>query len=440
MMAHEAAEHRPMLEVLRNAPRPVWVLIAGTFVNRIGSYFSTFVVLFLAERGFGASVLPFVLGAIGVSAIAGSLVGGRLADAVGRKRALVASMVASAIALAVLSLATGQVAIVLAVCAVAACTQSYLPSAAALLVDHSAPVDRVALFALFRVALNLGAALGPLLAALATTSYDILFIADSATCALFAVLLIAGLSTDVPARAKPAVAGDDAGLGAAAGAGRRGLRAILSRGDRTPRTPAVVALCVAISGVTLIYSQHTSTLPLQLTADGMSASFYGLLLACNGFLVVVFELPLASLTRRFTPHRPMIAGALMMSVGMALSGLLPGAVAVLAAVALWSLGEMVLTPVVSSAIAALSAPDRIARDQALLSSAQTAGFCLGPVVGVAAFNGVHVLPWIGCLAIGAGVASLIALSHRLASAPKRSLDPLPAATAASTPTPSVAHV
>lgn len=43
-----------------------------------------------------------------------------------------------------------------AVCVVALCTQSYVPAASALPVDHTVPADRVPLFALFRVALNLG--------------------------------------------------------------------------------------------------------------------------------------------------------------------------------------------------------------------------------------------------------------------------------------------
>jgi MFS family permease len=208
------------------------------------------------------------------------------------------------------------------------------------------------------------------------------------------------------------------------------------------RRRAVDRGLLAIAGVTLVYAQHTSTLPLDLAAGGMSTSFYALLLAFNGLLVVVGELPLASLTRRYAPHRPMIVGALLMSVGMALSGLLPSAFAVLAAVALWSLGEMVLTPVASSAVAAMSPPDRIARDQGRLAAAQMLGFCVGPVVGVLAFASDPVLPWLGCLAIGAASAVAIAAAQRLASrdsglAPDpEQLESVPVAGGA---TPSVTH-
>jgi predicted MFS family arabinose efflux permease len=436
-MAHRdavPAEHRPMLQVLRTAPRPVWVLIAGTFVNRVGSYFSTFVVLFLTERGFSASSLPLVLAAIGVGAMAGSLAGGWLADTIGRKRSLVTSMTASALALMALALVSGQLAIVAAVCVVAICTQSYIPAAAALLVDHSAPADRVPLFALFRVALNVGAALGPLFAALvASSSYDLLFLIDSATCMLFAGLLLGGLPAE-RSRRRP--------RGARGLRGLRGLRVkpFAGRPRGGERAPGVALLCVAIAGVTMVYAQHTSSLPLDLTAGGMTIGFYALLLTCNGLLVVIGELPLASLTRRAQPHRPMVAGALMMGVGMALCGLLPGAVAILAAVALWSLGEMVLTPVANSAMAALSRPDRIARDQGRLAAAQTLGFVTGPIVGVLAYGWNPLLPWLGCLAIGAGSAATIWMAHQLAHRSRAEpVDELPAAPAAANVTPTVAH-
>jgi len=416
-----APVHRPMLQVLRHAPRPVWVLIAGTFVNRAGSYFSTFVVLFLTERGFGAGALPLVLAAVGVSAIAGSMLGGWLADRIGRKRTIVCSMSASALALGALALVSGHVAVVAVVCIVALCTQAYLPAASALLVDHTAPHDRVALFALFRVALNLGAALGPLIVVFGSASYDALFVIDGATCLLFAMLLTAGLPTEA----------------GAAGGDQARLR------DPSPRTAVrlpgggslpVLLLCLGITGVTLVYAQHTSTLPLQLTANGMSAQFYGLLLAVNGLLVVVCELPLASVTRRYEPTRPILAGALLITTGMALSGLLSTPAAILAAVAMWSFGEMVLNPVVSSAVAALSAPDRVARDQAWIASSHTIGFCVGPVLGVLVYAGDPQLTWVACLAIGAASALAIRLarvtSRARESARRSPRIALPAATGA----------
>ena len=401
--------HRPVLKVLRSAPRAVWVLIIGVFVNRVGSYFSTFVVLFLTAKGFAVAALPGVLVAIGISGMAGSLVGGWLADVVGRKRSLVTSMVASALGLAALSVVTSHVAVVVAVCVVALCTASYLPAAAALLVDYTAPEDRVPIFAFFRVALNLGAAVGPLAAGLiATTSYGALFVVDAATCLAFAVLLLAGL----PSPAKPSPATSDGGTVPEEG----GIPSAAPSSSRAAGRVPVLVLCMGVLCVAMAYAQHSSTLPLQLADRGFSPGLYGLVLAANGLLVILCELPLSSLTRRYPWNVPMLAGALLITFGMALSGLVAAPVAVLAAVGVWSFGEMLLTPVASSAVAALSPPDRIGRYQALLSTTQGLGFSLGPAIGILAFSRGEQLPWLGCALVGVAAVALIELARRRAAA------------------------
>jgi hypothetical protein len=99
---------------------------------------------------------------------------------------------------------------------------------------------------------------------------------------------------------------------------------------------------------------------------------------------------------------------------------------------------MVLSPVANSAVAALSPPDRIARDQGRLAAAQTFGFCLGPVVGVLAYNANSPLPWLGCLAIGAASAAAIAIAPRLARRTGAAPAQAPVAVVAATATPATA--
>ena len=368
--APTGTRHPSVLSVLRHAPRPVWVLVLGVFVNRCGSFFSMFVVLFLTDQGFTTAELPPVLIGVAAASMAGSLAGGWLADRVGRKASLIISMAASGLSLAALSVTAPGWQTVLAVCSVGLFTQSYIPAASALIVDQSAPQDRVPVFALFRLALNVGAAVGPVLAGLlAASSYAVLFAVDSGTCLLFAVLLAVGLpaSTRSPRRSELKTttteqvhAGDAAGV----------------RG--TDSSTGVVALCLALFLVALVYAQYNSTLPLRLVADDMSPRFYANLLAFNAVLVIALELPLSGLTRRLKPRLPLTAGALLISLGMGLSGVLDGVGPILAAVAMWSVGEVLLAPVANAAVADLSPHDKVGRYQGLLSTAQALGFLPWP--------------------------------------------------------------
>lgn len=394
-------EQRPMLTVLRTSPRPIWVLLAGVLINRIGAYFAIFATLFLTSAGFEVSSLPAILAGLAAAAMLGSLAGGLLADRLPRRTALVASAAASAVSLTFLALAQAPAAVIAAVCLAGFCTQSYVPAASALLVDHTRPEDRVPVFALFRLALNVGAALGPLIAGiLASWSYQALFFVDAGTSAAFAILLLVALPRHAaaPAAVEDAAPEPDAPAAAPQGARSRA---------------AVPLLLLALFGIAVVYAQAASTLPLHLADLGHAPSLFGALLALNAVLVIAAELPLSSFTRRQAWPVPLALGAILIAAGMT-AGLALGAGSVLiAAVLIWTTGEMLLAPVAGSAMAELAPAHAVARYQSYLSTAQTLGFTLGPVAGTLVYaHSSSALP-IACAAVGMACAMLILGVRRL---------------------------
>ena len=422
--------HRPVILVARQTPRPVKVLVAGVFVNRVGSFFSTFATLFLAARGFSGNALAGALVAIAVAGMLGSWGGGRLAERFGNSRLIVASMVASSAALVLLALARGMVQVALVASLVAVAAQAYVPAASTLLAEHSAPEDRVPVFAFFRLALNLGSALGPLLAGLlALQSYTLLFLLDAATCGLCAVVLHWGARSagagPRPSMAEPPVPGADlpvtvpvpvpvpapvpvrvpdssgpvsVSVAVAAPVRDRDVGAGSGAGDGEGsqerwRTRRVRLLCVLLFAVAAVYVQHQSTLPLQLAAAGLPPTFYGVLLSINGFVVLAGEIPVSTVTRRLPWRIPLAVGVTVMAAGLSLAGLLGPRGAVVAAFVLFTIGEMIFAPVANAAVADLAPPARLARYQGWLATAQGAGFTVGPVVGVALWNSIGRALW-----------------------------------------------
>ena len=379
----DAPVSRPVLQVVRQAPRAVLVLTFGAFVSRLGSFFSTFATLFLTEWGLSAQSVAPVLICVGVAGVLGSLVGGWLVDRFGHRATLVVSMSASSAAVALLINADRPTMLVVAVCLISFWTNSYTPAASALLIDNSDPIDRVPIFAFFRMALNLGAALGPLLAGvLASRSYSLLFAVEAVAYALCGLIFLWGL----PSRQ---------GAGAS---GRREERAVQDR----PPSPAagwshlrVWALCTLLCGVAAIYAQYQSTLPLQLVTNDFTVTFYGALLALNGFLVIGGELPISSLTRRLPWALPLVVGVAAMAAGLVLAASSTAAYVVVAAFVLFTVGEMVFAPVANAAVAELSPAGAAARCQGLLATAQSLGFTLGPAIGISIYALSDVLLWAG---------------------------------------------
>ncbi len=403
---------RSVLQVVLHTPRPVRILILGIFVSRTGSFFATFATLFLTDRGFAAKTLPAVLVAIGVAGMVGSLAGGWLADRIGHRSTLVLSMLASAAAVSILVASPTHSLIVLAVCLVSLCTQSYTPAASALLIVNTDPADRVPTFAFFRLALNVGAALGALIAGvLASRSYTELFAVEAVAYTACALVIFLGLRHARP-ESDP-VAAEEL-VERVAEAGEPPAAPAPSTAPPARHLPPWV-LCMLLFGVAAVYAQYQSTLPLQLVGHGYSTAFYGALLALNGVLVIAFELPISAVTRRLPWVLPIVAGVVLMAAGLVAAAVLTLTVVVVLGFIAFTAGEMAFAPVANAAVAELSPPGTEARYQGLLATAQSLGFSLGPAIGTSVFALSHDTLWWGTsittAALAAGIYTVWRISQ-----------------------------
>jgi len=166
---------------LRMLPRPAWILFLGTFLNKFGAFVVPFLALYLTSRGYTVGETGLAIGAYGVGNLFASLLGGHLADSLGRRKTIVLSMFSGAAMMMLLSQAHSlPVIIALAVLTGLTC-ESYRPASMALLTDLVRSDKRVTAFASLRMAFNAGFAFGPATAGfLAAYGYFWLFAGDAA--------------------------------------------------------------------------------------------------------------------------------------------------------------------------------------------------------------------------------------------------------------------
>lgn len=395
-------DRRFVLRVLMSAPRPVWVLVIGVFLNRSGAFFATFLTLFLQEIGFSLQQIPLILVVVGVAMPTGSMLGGWAADRFGRKTTLIGCTLMASGSFLVIGLAPGQFVALTGVFGAALFAQAYLPAASALLVDHTEERDRVPVFALFRLALNLGATLGPLLAA-AVSTYGIgpLFLVSSAAGVVFVLVLSLGLPSAVPP--------GTAGTAGDTGSGRSG---------RGTAEIGLVVFMAAVLCVTAVYAQYSSSVSLSV-ADDHGTRLYALMLTASGALIILCEIPLSSITRRLPWHIPVTIGTVLMAGGIALAGAFQSLLLIMIGVVVWTVGEMLYSPVVSSAVASLSPPERVGRYQGYLGTVQAAAFSLGPALGTWTYGTAPGALWVGCLVVGAIAAGAFLTAGRWARSSER---------------------
>jgi MFS family permease len=377
---------------VRSMPPAAWVLFAGSFVNRFGSFVLVFLVIWLTENGYSPAQAGAAVSAYGVGALGASLLGGYLADRIGRRNAIALSMLSAAATMLALSQADA-LPLVLGLSVLAGLpTELYRPASAALLADLVPSEQRVTAYALYRLAINLGFAAGPAVAGLlAERSFFLVFLGEAITSALFGIAALLFLPQGVRSQRHEEAPGEL-------------VRAI--RADRRFQLFLVASLLTAF-----VYFQAQGALPLHVVDQGFSFATFGALISLNGLVVVLLELPIAVVAQRY-PRRPVIAlGSALTGLGFALTAWATDVPLLALTVFIWTIGEIVSAPSSQAYVADLAPPHLRGRYQGAWGLTFGLGLILAPVLGTAIFAVSPTALWLSCGVLGL-VAALLVLGVR----------------------------
>jgi MFS family permease len=387
-------EHAGVLRTLRELPNPVKVLLFGVALNRMGSFVALFLVLYLTDIGYSPSKAGLVLTAFGVGTIAGSFIGGTVTGRFGPRRAIVGSMVLAGVSTAGLGFVDQYVPLLVISLAAGTFTQVYRPAASTLLAELTPPGRLVMASAATRLGLNVGASAGPLVGVwLSGYSYTGLFLVNAATNLGFAIVALLALP-DTGRGGTEAGASEKDGKSAEGGKNGGSYLDVL-------RDRKFLLVIVAMFLTAFTEAQYQAVLPLEIKDRGLSTALYGTVLALNGALVIIFELPLTRFTQKLPMHTMIAFGSLLIGGGLSLFGIGTGIWIFFAGTVVWTLGEIISAPSIV-AYPALAAPREQLRSRYIgaLTTAQTAGYAIGPSAGTTLFQYSGTAVWVMCAVLG----------------------------------------
>jgi MFS family permease len=372
----------------------VKALLVGTFVNRLGGFLQIFLVLYLTHRGFSAAKAGLALGAYGAGSVVGILAAGWTSDRAGPRLTIVASMVCASALLPTMLFLRDYLALLAVVAVLGAVSQAYRPASTSLLSELTPVSRQVMVFAMCRLAINLGTTAAPLIgAALLQVSYSLLFVGESVATLVFAVVAGVALppdrtSRDAERRREPA--SDDG-----APVPRQGYGALLR-----DRRYLLFLLAMFVNAV--VYLQCISALPLAVRGRGMSPTVYAGLLGINGLVVICCELLVTRQVQKHSARFAIVTGIALTAIGMTLYGPAWGLAGLAAATVVWTVGEVVGYPTLFYAYPAQAGPRHL-RGRYLGASNGLWGLAsaVGPVAGVTAWTNLGDRMWYGCGALGA---------------------------------------
>lgn len=422
-----------MLRNYLNLPRPVHLLCLGTFINRAGTFIIPFMTIYMREAlGAGDAFAPVAMGVFGLGSICGSITGGHLADRVGRRPVMLAALLGAAAILLLMSQLSSAAAFLVGVFFFSAVGDTYRPAASAMIADLTAPTQRSHAFALMYVSINLGFAIGPAVGGfIAEYSFQWLFFGDAATCALYAVIILFGIKETL-GRPTPAITPPAAETTAGEAAEpESGEAAAATTSDTTSNLPHVsfatairhmlrdttfLALCGASFFIALVYMQAMSTFPLYLNSLGFGPAQYGRIIALNGLLIVLGQLPLTNWMHGKHRGHLLITAAVLSAVGFGLKSVAFSELTFIGTVVIWTLGEMMQFPHLPPIVTELAPENMRARYMGVFGMSFSGAATIGAPLGglVLSYAGPTAL-WLGGATLALIAATLYAtIRHRIA--------------------------
>lgn len=377
--------HR-IAEIAAVAPRTYWYVWWGTLVNKLGGFVVPLLTIYLIKiRHVSVSEAGGVVSMFGAGSIAASLVGGHMADRIGRKVTLVLALFGGAAALTGLGFARDLTAITVMVGVLGLVAEQYRPAVQAIVADVVPPAQQVKAYGLLHWIINVGFAFAAIVGGLlAEVDFTILFVADAATMAIYGVIVL----VCVPETRPPAAP-----------------RAPGVRPSRPWLTDREFVVFVAITFGLALLPMQAIALSAHMTQQGFTPAAYGGVIAVNGVIIIALQPAISAWSARRDPTRILAVAAILYGTGFAMHGLAASVVFHAAAVAVWTLGEIFEAPTRSSVVAALAPRDARGRYQGALVMTFGAAYLVGPLIGTWTLqHGGPGTLWGACFVLGALVA------------------------------------
>lgn len=270
-------------------PGTVYALFAARLVNSMGYFVSPLLTLILTQKlGMDKAEAGRTVALLILTQAPCVLLGGRLADSLGRKKTLIFGSTAGAAMYLICGLGLTGKAMILCIILAADCVAVSVPSSEALLADLTRPEQRQSAYSLLYLGINIGAAISPIVGGLLFKNHlPLLFVLDAAT-SLAAVLIVA---VNVPEGFPRPHAG--------------GTENRISLPSALRRVPILAAFICLLFLYEFCYSQWSFMLPAQFgdRFSGDGARMYSVLASVNAVTVIVMTPLVTKLTGRLRPLR-----------------------------------------------------------------------------------------------------------------------------------------
>jgi MFS family permease len=352
-------------------PKPFWILMLGTFIDRLGGYLLfPFFALYITDRfEVGLTQVGILFAIFSIASAAGGMLGGALTDKFGRKTMLIYGLVISGASSLLMGIIDDINLFYAFAGVVGLVSNAGGPAQQAMIADLLPDEKRTEGYGMHRVVFNVSAAIGPAMGGFlaAGLGYMALFIADAVTSAITALIVYFNIPETKPKLQE----------------GQKEETVMESVGGYgiVLRDRAYMFFLFVTTLSTIVYVQMNTTMSVFLRDQhGIDANGYGLILALNATMVVFMQFWITRMIKGKPAMIIMTLGTLLYAVGFGMYGFGSTLLYFMFAMVVITVGEMLVAPVGSTLIARFSPEHMRGRYMAFFGFTWGIAFAIGPLV------------------------------------------------------------
>jgi predicted MFS family arabinose efflux permease len=267
---------KKIIKPYQGLSKEIWFMALTMLINRAGAMVVPFLSLYLTNfLEFSLENVGWIMSCYGFGSVAGVFIGGKLADKIGYYKVMYMSLLGTGLVFFAIQFITDFYSLCIGVFTLTIVADMFRPAVWVALDDYSGEDNRTRSVTLIRLAINLGFSMGPAIGGLLITymSYQSLFWVDGLTCIIAGLVILRFLrqKSQVPKEHKQT-----------------------SLPKLSPyKDGRYLIFWFAMFLIAFTFMQYFSTIPLYYSQRlGMDEDEIGLMLAMNGLLIFLLEMPI----------------------------------------------------------------------------------------------------------------------------------------------------
>lgn len=361
-----------LFQTYKGLPKSVYIIFIAQIINRFGDFVMPFLSLLLVKNlGLSFQIAGIALTLTSLSSVPGSLICGKASDHFGRIKVYAIAQSSAAIFIFLCVLTRNPYFVIGLICCASFFNGGIRPTISAILTDVLTTEQRQLGFSLSYMGINIGVAVGPIVAGfLFTHSIPLMFICDTLTSLLAVSLVVKNIPETKPDYSKQTEVTE---------AEQTEHQNMFIALWKRPQLLWFFILNILIASV---YMQSMFSAPVMLTnLFGIrGAAYYGTMMSVNGIVVVIGTLTITPYIRKWQSLNSVACGTILYALGFGMIGFIQSYSLFLISTVIWTFGEIMISTNFGVYIANNTPQNFRGRFNAFSSMSYVAGAMIGTAV------------------------------------------------------------